>query len=174
MKDLRAWIDGTAIKVIKNIKLNIQYKSLVLSGVMQELVEPTRNRTDSIQGFLTPVLQWADKESAKMSLPDEKSRALKNTKDWMSQLKDKSYKPNTGEVREKAHRLLRHYPWSYDIEKGFPPNERDGVRRTSVWLRKLLDRKVKIRLGSLREQAADLLVSCPNDDMIDEAMKKWR
>jgi hypothetical protein len=141
---------------------------------MSEIVGATRDRTETIQGMLSPILQHADKEIRKMSLPDEKHRALKCTKEWLEQLKDKSYKPNTGEVREKASRLLKHYPWSYDIERGFSPSKRGGVKKTFDWLMKLLDRRVKIKIGSLRKQASDLLVSWPDNNMIDKAMKQWR
>lgn len=172
MRDLRGWIDNTSIKVIKRIKINIRPEPRFL--ILQRIVEPTRDSMEFMQMTLTQVLQWAENENRKMSLPDEKYRALKCTKEWLEQLKDTSYKPNTGEVREKASRLLKHYPWSYDIEQGFSSSKRAGVKKTFDWLMKLLDRRVKIKIGNLREQAADLLDTWPTDDMINKAMKQWR
>ena len=63
MRDFRGWIDETVIKVIKRIKLNLPHVDRI--RILQEIVERTRDRTDCIQGMLTPVLQWADKESKK-------------------------------------------------------------------------------------------------------------
>jgi hypothetical protein len=45
-----------------------------------------------------------------MSLPDEKKRALNNTREWLFQLLDRRYQPKMGEIRNKASHLLKHFP----------------------------------------------------------------
>jgi len=51
-----------------------------------------------------------------MSLPDEKARALNQTREWLVLLLDREYKPKMSEIRAEACALLRHYPWTMDAE----------------------------------------------------------
>lgn len=51
-----------------------------------------------------------------MSMPDEKARALNQTREWLVLLLDREYKPKMSEIRAKACALLRHYPWTMDAE----------------------------------------------------------
>ena len=51
-----------------------------------------------------------------MTLPDERTRAVANTRDFLFNLLDPRMTPRVPrEVREQASRCLRHYPGTYDL-----------------------------------------------------------
>lgn len=52
-----------------------------------------------------------------MTMPREKSRAVLNTREFLSSLLDPKKTPGVPKViRQEAYRCLKHYPASYDIE----------------------------------------------------------
>lgn len=59
-----------------------------------------------------------------MTMPDERSRAVMQTKAFLLELQDSTKTPGVPEdVRKEAHRLLRHYPspWHLDsAHRGAP------------------------------------------------------
>ena len=53
-----------------------------------------------------------------MTLPDERYRAIQQTRQFLIGMLDKSKYPRIPrEVRQEAYRLLRHYPSDWDIER---------------------------------------------------------
>jgi hypothetical protein len=52
-----------------------------------------------------------------MTLPDERTRAVLYTRDFLDSLFDKG-KVTKKELRESARRLLKHYPTALDIANG--------------------------------------------------------
>ena len=53
-----------------------------------------------------------------MTLPDERYRAIRQTRQFLLDLRDPSVFPRVPRaVRTEAHRLLRHYPGDYDLER---------------------------------------------------------
>lgn len=53
-----------------------------------------------------------------MTLPDERYRALINTRDFMRSLLDRLATPRVPLViRRQARSCLKHYPWESDLEK---------------------------------------------------------
>lgn len=53
-----------------------------------------------------------------MTLPDERFRALKQSKKLLEELCDPGKTPRVpGIVRERARGILRHYPNDYDLER---------------------------------------------------------
>lgn len=63
-----------------------------------------------------------------MSVPEEKRRAVQYTREWLFKLLDRRYRPGWTEIRKKASRLLRHYPFDMDIERAFEP-----AQKTKTW-----------------------------------------
>lgn len=59
-----------------------------------------------------------------MTMPDERSRAVLQTKEFLLELQNATKSPGVPEhVRKEAHRLLRHYPsaWHLDLaHRGAP------------------------------------------------------
>ena len=54
-----------------------------------------------------------------VSLPDEKIRAVLQTREWMYRLirmRVDDIRAQAGSLRKDAVRLLRHYPWDHDLE----------------------------------------------------------
>jgi hypothetical protein len=54
-----------------------------------------------------------------MSLPDEKARAVKYAGEFLREImlmRVTDIRKNAGGIRRRAIRILRHYPWSHDIE----------------------------------------------------------
>jgi len=108
-----------------------------------------------------------------MSLPEEKARSVKYTKEWLTSLReDKKFSPITGEVRQKAHRLTRHFPLPMNAEE-LPRKQAGVLKATYKWLFKLLDRRHKVRIGELRSKAASLLKDWPDDEMVEKTSLKW-
>lgn len=70
-----------------------------------------------------------------MTLPDERTRALINTRDFLRRLLDPKLTPKVPRaVRDEAYRCLRHFPWNLHIDDaaesvpdvfGPTPKERD-------------------------------------------------
>jgi hypothetical protein len=57
-----------------------------------------------------------------MTLPYEEKLAINNTREFLKDLAGQKLgeiRHNPREVREKARRLLRHYPWEHRVEKLF-------------------------------------------------------
>lgn len=53
-----------------------------------------------------------------MTLPDERYRSIKQTRQFLIDLMDKSKYPRVPRaVRNEAYRLLRHYPSDWDLER---------------------------------------------------------
>ena len=53
-----------------------------------------------------------------MTLPDERYRSIKQTRQFLIDLMDKSKYPRMPRaVRGEAYRLLRHYPSDWDLER---------------------------------------------------------
>ena len=50
-----------------------------------------------------------------MTLPDERTRAVWNTRQFLYDLLSRKYKRVPKEVREQAYRCLRHYPGSIEL-----------------------------------------------------------
>lgn len=52
-----------------------------------------------------------------MTMPDERSRAVMQTKAFLLELQDSTKSPGVPEdVRKEAHRLLRHYPNAWHLD----------------------------------------------------------
>jgi hypothetical protein len=69
-----------------------------------------------------------------MSLPDEKIRAVRYTRDWLFQLLDRRYQPKISEIRARASRLIKHYPFDHDLSVFQKALERENKR---LWKRAL-------------------------------------
>lgn len=53
-----------------------------------------------------------------MTLPDERTRAIHNTREFLRSLLDRRETPRVPmEIRLKARALLKHYPWDFDVER---------------------------------------------------------
>ena len=53
-----------------------------------------------------------------MTLPDERYRAIRQTRQFLRDLQDRTIYPRVPRaVRAEAYRLLRHYPGDYDLER---------------------------------------------------------
>ena len=53
-----------------------------------------------------------------MTLPDERYRAIQQTCQFLQALRDPAVYPRVPRaVRAEAHRLLRHYPGDYDLDR---------------------------------------------------------
>ena len=53
-----------------------------------------------------------------MTLPDERYRAIRQTRQFLIDLQDRTVYPRVPRaVRAEAYRLLRHYPGDYDLER---------------------------------------------------------
>jgi hypothetical protein len=53
-----------------------------------------------------------------MTLPDERYRAIRQTRQFLIDLQDRTIYPRVPRaVRAEAHRLLRHYPGDWDLER---------------------------------------------------------
>jgi hypothetical protein len=53
-----------------------------------------------------------------MTLPDERYRAIRQTRQFLLDLQDRTIYPRVPRpVRAEAYRLLRHYPGDYDLER---------------------------------------------------------
>ena len=53
-----------------------------------------------------------------MTLPDERYRAIRQTRQFLLDLQDRTVYPRVPRaVRAEAYRLLRHYPSDYDLER---------------------------------------------------------
>ena len=53
-----------------------------------------------------------------MTLPDERYRAVRQTRQFLMDLQDRTIYPRVPRpVRAEAYRLLRHYPSEYDLER---------------------------------------------------------
>jgi len=53
-----------------------------------------------------------------MTLPDERYRAIRQTRQFLQDLQDRTIYPRVPRlVRAEAYRLLRHYPTEYDLER---------------------------------------------------------
>ena len=77
-----------------------------------------------------------------MSIPEEKRRALDMTREWLFQLLDRRYRPKISEIRERACRLLRHYPWAHDaelMERALNEHQARGMRRLARKLKETND-----------------------------------
>ena len=54
----------------------------------------------------------------KMTLPDERYRAIRQTRQFLIDLQDRTVYPKVPRaVRAEAYRMLRHYPSDYDLER---------------------------------------------------------
>ena len=54
----------------------------------------------------------------KMTLPDERYRALRQTRQFLIDLMDRTVTPKVPRsVRAEAYRMLRHYPSDYDLDR---------------------------------------------------------
>jgi hypothetical protein len=51
-----------------------------------------------------------------MTLPDERTRAVVMTREFLLRLITREYKRVPAEVREEARMLIRHYPCAYEID----------------------------------------------------------
>ena len=108
-----------------------------------------------------------------MSMPDEKVRSAKYTKEWLtSRRDDRKFSPTTGEVREKVHRLTRHFPWPMNADE-LPGKQAKAIKSAYRWLMSLLDRRNKVRIGDLRRKATTLLKDWPDDEALEKASRKW-
>jgi hypothetical protein len=57
-------------------------------------------------------------QAAEMTLPDERYRAIRNTRLFLGDLLDRSVYPRVPrEVRTIARQLLKHYPGDYDLDR---------------------------------------------------------
>ena len=55
---------------------------------------------------------------SQMTLPDERYRAIRQTRQFLIDLQDRTAYPKIPrEVRAEAYRLLRHYPSDYDLDR---------------------------------------------------------
>jgi hypothetical protein len=53
-----------------------------------------------------------------MTLPDERYRAIRQTRQFLIDLQDRTVYPRVPRaVRAEAYRLLRHYPGDYDLDR---------------------------------------------------------
>jgi hypothetical protein len=53
-----------------------------------------------------------------MTLPDERYRAIRQTRQFLQDLQDRTIYPRVPRaVRAEAYRLLRHYPTEWDLER---------------------------------------------------------
>jgi len=53
-----------------------------------------------------------------MTLPDERYQAIRQTRQFLRDLQDRSIYPRVPRsVRAEAYRLLRHYPGDYDLDR---------------------------------------------------------
>jgi hypothetical protein len=53
-----------------------------------------------------------------MTLPDERYRAIQQTRQFLSDLLDRTIYPRVPrEVRAEARRLLKHYPFNFDLDR---------------------------------------------------------
>jgi hypothetical protein len=53
-----------------------------------------------------------------MTLPDERYRAIRQTRQFLIDLQDRTIYPRVPRaVRAEAYRLIRHYPGEYDLER---------------------------------------------------------
>ena len=52
-----------------------------------------------------------------MTLPDERYRSIKQTREFLQRLASGGYPRVPRAVREEAHALLRHYPGSFDLSE---------------------------------------------------------
>jgi len=53
-----------------------------------------------------------------VTLPDERYRAIQQTRQFLQDLQDRTIYPRVPRaVRAEAYRLLRHYPGSYDLDR---------------------------------------------------------
>lgn len=53
-----------------------------------------------------------------MTLPDERYRAIRQTRQFLIDLQDRTVYPRIPRaVRGEAYRLLRHYPGDYDLDR---------------------------------------------------------
>jgi len=53
-----------------------------------------------------------------MTLPDERYRAIRQTRQFLIDLQDRTIYPRVPRaVRAEAYRLLRHYPGDWDLER---------------------------------------------------------
>jgi len=53
-----------------------------------------------------------------VTLPDERYRAIRHTRQFLMDLQDRTIYPRVPRpVRAEAYRLLRHYPADYDLER---------------------------------------------------------
>ncbi len=53
-----------------------------------------------------------------MTLPDERYRAIRQTRQFLQDLQDRTIYPRVPRpVRAEAYRLLRHYPSDWDLER---------------------------------------------------------
>jgi hypothetical protein len=53
-----------------------------------------------------------------MTLPDERYRAIRQTRQFLRDLQDRTIYPRVPiSVRAEAYRLLRHYPGDWDLER---------------------------------------------------------
>jgi hypothetical protein len=53
-----------------------------------------------------------------VTLPDERYRAIRQTRQFLIDLQDRTIYPRVPRaVRAEAYRLLRHYPTEYDLER---------------------------------------------------------
>jgi hypothetical protein len=53
-----------------------------------------------------------------VTLPDERYRAIRQTRQFLQDLRDPTVYPRVPRaVRTEAHRLLRHYPGDYDLDR---------------------------------------------------------
>ena len=64
-----------------------------------------------------------------MSVPEEKRRAVNYTREWLLRLLDPRYRPGWTEIRATASRLLRHYPFEYDVERAFGSDAGSDILR---------------------------------------------
>jgi hypothetical protein len=56
--------------------------------------------------------------AAEMTLPDERYRAIRQTRQFLIDLCDRTVTPKIPRtMRAEAYRLLRHYPSDYDLER---------------------------------------------------------
>jgi hypothetical protein len=59
----------------------------------------------------------AAKKKVPMTLPDERSRAVKYARQFLVELLDPKATPRVpSEIRKRAHRVLRHFPHDLEIE----------------------------------------------------------
>jgi hypothetical protein len=64
------------------------------------------------------VIQTIQDQRLKVTLPDERYRAIKWAEQFMQDLMDRSKTPRVPkEIRQRARSVLRHYPGSYHIDQ---------------------------------------------------------